>query len=115
MAVGDVVVSTKNIQTIVTEGLTTTLEANGIPRGMAGVVEVVDVVQGVVSVLFDNGIRGNFGPTLVDKLDSIGLPLWPTEDSLAVQSVELEPRQQLVIGKKHSVVSYDHLIQAERI
>jgi len=71
MAVGDRVEATKNIQTIVTEGLTMAVSKNGIPRGEQGIIEVEDPKQGVVSVLFDNGIRGNFGETLVDKLDSI--------------------------------------------
>ena len=71
MAVGDRVEATKNIQTVVMEGLTALLKADGIPRTMTGTIEVEDPIQGVVSVLFDNGIRGNFGPSLVDKLDSI--------------------------------------------
>ena len=69
--IGDRVEAMKNIQTVVTEGLTAVIKADGIPRTMTGTVEVEDPIQGVVSVLFDNGVRGNFGPSLVDKLDSI--------------------------------------------
>jgi len=71
MAVGDRVAATKNIQTVVMEGLTAVIKANGIPSGENGTIEVEDPIQGVVSVLFDNGVRGNFGDTLVDKLTSI--------------------------------------------
>lgn len=71
MAVNDIVETTRNIQTFVTEGLTVTIEEDGIPARTIGRVEVEDPIQGVVSVLFQNGIRGNFGPSLPDKLDAI--------------------------------------------
>jgi len=78
MAVGDAVETTRNIQTFVTEGLTVTIEEDGIPARTIGRVEVEDPIQGVVSVLFQNGIRGNFGPSLSDKLDAIRkIPIQP--------------------------------------
>ena len=73
MAVGDIVEATRDIQSFVIQGRSATVKADAIPKGTKGTITTEDLKQGVVSVKFDNNAIGNFGNTLVDKLDAIKL------------------------------------------
>ena len=72
MAVGDKVVSAKNIRTV--DPKTGDVMVKGIPKGMVGTVIEEDVSEkygSTISVEFENYEVASFGDSLVDGLDSI--------------------------------------------
>ena len=107
--VGDIVETTRDIQSFVIQGNSATIKADAIPKGTRGTITTEDIIQGVVSVSFLNGVIGNFGTTLVDKLDAIKVLTVITSaiDMMAEETMFNEPillKNEAILIKNEAIL-----------